>query len=131
MQARFNESITNTLASACDGRAEGTGCRKEHHPRERSPAHSECPWRCVWPAPINFDAFIALGCIIRGETYHFELVANESGAGATRLASDYDPHRQRDHHHRKHGASHLPPERTRAPMQPVAVEMANLLDELS
>jgi 6,7-dimethyl-8-ribityllumazine synthase len=30
-----------------------------------------------------------LGCIIRGETYHFELVANESGAGVTRLALDY------------------------------------------
>jgi len=37
----------------------------------------------------DFDALIALGCIIRGETYHFELVANESGAGVTRLALDY------------------------------------------
>ena len=31
----------------------------------------------------------ALGCIIRGETYHFELVANESGAGVSRVALDY------------------------------------------
>jgi 6,7-dimethyl-8-ribityllumazine synthase len=37
----------------------------------------------------DFDALIALGCIIRGETYHFELVANESGAGVTRLSLDY------------------------------------------
>jgi 6,7-dimethyl-8-ribityllumazine synthase len=37
----------------------------------------------------HFDALIALGCIIRGETYHFELVANESGAGVTRVALDY------------------------------------------
>ncbi len=37
----------------------------------------------------EYDALIALGCIIRGETYHFELVANESGAGVTRLALDY------------------------------------------
>ena len=37
----------------------------------------------------DFDALIALGCIIRGETYHFELVANESGAGVTRVALDY------------------------------------------
>ena len=36
-----------------------------------------------------FDALIALGCIIRGETYHFELVANESGAGVTRVALDH------------------------------------------
>ena len=36
----------------------------------------------------DYDALIALGCIIRGETYHFELVANESGAGVTRVALD-------------------------------------------
>ena len=37
----------------------------------------------------EYDALIALGCIIRGETYHFELVANESGAGVTRVGLDY------------------------------------------
>ena len=37
----------------------------------------------------TFDALIALGCIIRGETYHFELVANESGAAVTRIGLDY------------------------------------------
>lgn len=37
----------------------------------------------------EYDALIALGCIIRGETYHFELVANESGAAVSRLALDY------------------------------------------
>ena len=38
---------------------------------------------------LHYDALIALGCIIRGETYHFELVANESGAGVTRIALDH------------------------------------------
>ena len=33
---------------------------------------------------------MALGCIIRGETYHFELVANESGAGVSRISLDYN-----------------------------------------
>ena len=37
----------------------------------------------------KYDALIALGCIIRGETYHFELVANESGAAVTRVGLDY------------------------------------------
>ncbi len=37
----------------------------------------------------GFDALIALGCIVRGETYHFELVANESGAGVSRVALDH------------------------------------------
>ena len=38
---------------------------------------------------LKYDALVALGCIIRGETYHFELVANESGAGVSRVALDY------------------------------------------
>jgi 6,7-dimethyl-8-ribityllumazine synthase len=32
---------------------------------------------------------IALGAVIRGETYHFELVSNESGAGISRVVLDY------------------------------------------
>jgi len=36
----------------------------------------------------EYDALVALGCIIRGETYHFELVANQSGAGVMRVALD-------------------------------------------
>ena len=40
-------------------------------------------------AQQRFDALIALGCIIRGETYHFELVANESGAAVTRVGLDH------------------------------------------
>ena len=38
---------------------------------------------------LEYDALVAVGCIIRGETYHFELVANESGAGVSRVALDY------------------------------------------
>lgn len=34
----------------------------------------------------RFDGYIALGCVIRGETYHFEIVCNESAAGIARLA---------------------------------------------
>jgi 6,7-dimethyl-8-ribityllumazine synthase len=37
----------------------------------------------------QFDALIAIGAVIRGETYHFELVSNESGAGITRVSLDY------------------------------------------
>ena len=33
------------------------------------------------PVGVRYDGFIALGCVIRGETYHFELVANETARG--------------------------------------------------
>ena len=36
----------------------------------------------------RFDALIALGAVIRGETYHFEIVANESAGGITSVALD-------------------------------------------
>jgi len=55
------------------------------------PGALEVPLALQWLARRGeFDALIALGCIIRGETYHFELVANESGAGVTRVALDLD-----------------------------------------
>ena len=37
-------------------------------------------------ATEDFDALIALGCVIRGETYHFEVVANESARGAAQVS---------------------------------------------
>ena len=37
----------------------------------------------------GYDGLVAVGCVIRGETYHFELVANESAAGVSRVALDY------------------------------------------
>ena len=38
------------------------------------------------PAGIRYDGYVALGCVIRGETYHFEIVSNESSRGLMDLA---------------------------------------------
>jgi 6,7-dimethyl-8-ribityllumazine synthase len=38
----------------------------------------------------KFDALVALGAVIRGETYHFEVVSNESAAGIMRVGLDYN-----------------------------------------
>lgn len=38
----------------------------------------------------RYDALVAIGAVIRGETYHFELVANESGAGVSRVSLDFN-----------------------------------------
>jgi 6,7-dimethyl-8-ribityllumazine synthase len=80
----------------------------------------------------SFDALIALGCIIRGETYHFELVANESGAGVTRSRSTTRSPSPTPSSPPKTWSKPLPARPTRArDAARVAVEMANLLDELS
>lgn len=39
------------------------------------------------PAGVTYDGYVALGVVIRGETYHFEIVSNESARGLTDLAT--------------------------------------------
>jgi 6,7-dimethyl-8-ribityllumazine synthase len=90
VQARFNEGVTNALAQACRQELAALGVAEENITHVKVPGALEVP--CALQALAqseDYDALIALGCIIRGETYHFELVANESGAAVTRLALDY------------------------------------------
>ncbi len=90
VQARFNESITDALAAACKAELLALGVVEEHIDHIRVPGALEVPVALQALAETaKYDALVALGCIIRGETYHFELVANESGAGVSRVALDY------------------------------------------
>ncbi|QIL44384.1 6,7-dimethyl-8-ribityllumazine synthase [Acidovorax sp. HDW3] len=90
VQARFNEGITNALAQACRSTLLDLGVSAEHITLVQVPGALEVPLALAALAEREeYDALVALGCIIRGETYHFELVANESGAGVTRVGLDY------------------------------------------
>ena len=90
VQARFNEPITNALASACRAELLLLGVEEKNIDHVFVPGALEVPLALQAMAEKSgYDALIALGCIIRGETYHFELVANESGAGVSRVALDY------------------------------------------
>ena len=90
VQARFNESITDSLAQACLQELAAMGVQAENIRHVKVPGALEVPIALQAMAESeDFDALIALGCIIRGETYHFELVANESGAGVTRIGLDF------------------------------------------
>ena len=90
VQARFNDSVTNALAQACKQELAALGVQAGNITHVLVPGALEIP--CALQALAEsekYDALVALGCIIRGETYHFELVANESGSAVTRLALDY------------------------------------------
>ena len=93
VQARFNEDITNALANACIAELKAMGVSDNNITHVHVPGALEVPLALQALAqiedPAPFSALIALGCIIRGETYHFELVANESGSGVTRVGMDY------------------------------------------
>jgi 6,7-dimethyl-8-ribityllumazine synthase len=87
VQARFNEGITNALYEACKQELLALGVQGKNITRVTVPGALEVPIALQALAERDdFDALIALGCIIRGETYHFELVANESGAGVTKVS---------------------------------------------
>jgi 6,7-dimethyl-8-ribityllumazine synthase len=89
VQARFNEGITNALAQACLDELAQLGVASEHVHHVTVPGALEVPAALQAMADSDrFDALIALGCVIRGETYHFELVCNESAAGVTRVGLD-------------------------------------------
>ncbi|MDO9203495.1 MAG: 6,7-dimethyl-8-ribityllumazine synthase, partial [Hydrogenophaga sp.] len=90
VQARFNEGITNALFAACHAELLALGVQEKNISHVTVPGALEVPVALQAMAERDdFDALIALGCIIRGETYHFELVANESGASVSRLSLDY------------------------------------------
>lgn len=90
VQARFNADITDALASACLAELAALGVADEAIDRVQVPGALEVPLALQAMAERGgYQALVALGCIIRGETYHFELVANESGASVSRIALDY------------------------------------------
>ena len=132
VQARFNHDLTSRLAEVCINELVALGVVAKHIQHVTVPGALEVSTALQAMADSErFDALIALGCIIRGETYHFELVANESGAAVTRVSLD--------HHLPIANAILTVEDQAQAEARVeekgrdaarVAVEMANLLDDL-
>jgi 6,7-dimethyl-8-ribityllumazine synthase len=90
VQSRFNEPVCNGLVDACVEELERLGVVGEDVLLVTVPGALELPLALQKLAESGqFDGLIALGAVIRGETYHFELVSNESGAGISRVALDF------------------------------------------
>ena len=78
----FNESFCERLLQGALAELARLGVTAADIETVRVPGALEIPMALQWLAQSRrFDALIALGVVIRGETYHFELVANESGRG--------------------------------------------------
>jgi 6,7-dimethyl-8-ribityllumazine synthase len=132
VQARFNEALTDKLAQTCLAELAALGVREQHITHVTVPGALEVPVALKAMADTeDFDALVALGCIIRGETYHFELVANESGAGVTRVSLDHQiPIANAILTVENEAQAWARAEEKGRDAARVAVEMANLLDEL-
>lgn len=92
VEARFYEDIADALARGAIGALEAAGYRAD---RIAVPGALEIPAAIAMAArgggrdPAHeYDGFVALGCVIRGETSHYDIVSNESARGLQQLAVD-------------------------------------------
>src|SRR3982750_407477 len=133
VQARFNDKLTQALADACIAELGTLGVAAKHIKHVTVPGALEVPLALnAMAASDRYDALVALGCIVRGETYHFELVANESGAAVTRLALDYQlPIANAILTTENLAQAQARQEEKGRDAARVAVEMANLIDEIA
>ncbi len=85
--SRFNEALAAELLARARREAERLGAQTSVL---SVPGALEIPVALQWLAQTGrFDALVAVGAVIRGETYHFEVVANESARGVMDVALDF------------------------------------------
>ena len=132
VRARFNDAITSRMAEVCRAELAALGVQDKHVTVITVPGALEIPVALKALADSeDYDALVAIGCVIRGETYHFELVANESGAGVTRVGLDHQiPIANAILTVENEDQAWVRAEPKGRDAARVAVEMANLLDEL-
>lgn len=89
VRARFNENIGQAQEKACIAQLVELGVNPQDITAVSVPGALEVGVALLQMAEsAEFDALIALGAVIRGETYHFEVVSNESAAVISRVALD-------------------------------------------
>lgn len=90
VQARFNSWAGEALLSACLRQLAELGVDEDDLTVLTVPGALEIPVTlAALAANGDFDALIGIGCVIRGDTYHFEIVADQSAAGLARVALDH------------------------------------------
>ncbi|OGA22211.1 MAG: 6,7-dimethyl-8-ribityllumazine synthase [Betaproteobacteria bacterium RIFCSPLOWO2_02_FULL_67_19] len=84
VHARFNEAICAVLLESARGEIARAGAQADFF---AVPGALEIPLALQWLAQSGrFDALVAIGAVIRGDTHHFEVVANESARGVMDVA---------------------------------------------
>jgi len=89
--ARFNEAYVTRLVDAALAVLSERGASDEDVEVAWVPGSFEVPLACRWAARSGrFDAVLAFGLVLRGETEHFRLVADAASNGLLRVALDTD-----------------------------------------
>jgi 6,7-dimethyl-8-ribityllumazine synthase len=86
VEARFYQPLSDLLLAGARAAIEAAG---HSHETVTVPGALEVPGAIALAAETGrYEAYVALGVVIRGETYHFEIVAGESARGVMALALD-------------------------------------------
>jgi 6,7-dimethyl-8-ribityllumazine synthase len=86
VEARFYDHLNDMLLAGARRAIEDAG---HHHETVTVPGALEIPGALALAAETGrYDAYVAIGVVIRGETYHFEIVSNESARGIMALTMD-------------------------------------------
>jgi len=89
VMSRFNEPVVDALLDSCTNELLELGVRAQDITVVSVPGALEIPLALLKLAETDrFDALVALGAVIRGETYHFEIVSDQSAAGIQRVQLD-------------------------------------------
>ena len=84
--SRFNDALASKLLARAEQEAKKLGAQASV---VSVPGALEIPVALQWMAKSGkYDALVAVGCVIRGETYHFEVVSSESARGVMDVALD-------------------------------------------
>jgi 6,7-dimethyl-8-ribityllumazine synthase len=87
--SRYNDVVVARLLDGCMGGLRRRDVAEEDIAVVRVPGAFELPLVAAHLAKSgSFDAVVALGCVIRGETAHYDLVASQCAAGIARVALD-------------------------------------------
>jgi 6,7-dimethyl-8-ribityllumazine synthase len=86
--SRFNDALSGKLLQRARDEAAKLGVKQLTV--EQVPGALEIPLALQWMAQSGkFDCLAAIGCVVRGDTYHFEIVANESARGVMDVALEF------------------------------------------
>ena len=88
--ARFNSDITFKMRDLCLARLKELGVKVEEAQVFEVPGSFELPLaaRVLLDPPVSVDGVVAIGCVIRGETDHYEHIANAASQGLLRVSED-------------------------------------------
>ena len=90
VSSRFNNEIVKKISKACISKLYTLGVNEKNIKHETVPGALEIPIALQkMKESGTFDVMIAIGLVIRGDTYHFEIVSNESASGIMRVQLDH------------------------------------------